>query len=85
MSKKQRKNQKQKKSANKHRYIPKDADDPVCLSCGKNRFILWRSADYQMVAECLHCHRPHLLQTNTNKLKGEKDLDFWSPELLEYP
>jgi len=56
--------------------------EPKCLKCGKDEFRLVRTLDSQIIAECIHCGEPHLLDA----MDDEGDLailTFWSPKMGE--
>jgi len=56
--------------------------EPKCVNCGKNEFKLMRTLDSQIVAECIHCGEPHLLDALDEK-GVPKTLHFWSPKMDE--
>ncbi|MBN2336133.1 hypothetical protein JXL21_11285 [Candidatus Bathyarchaeota archaeon] len=50
-----------------------EADKEIkCVKCGSDEFKLMRTIPQQILAECLKCGHPHLLEGNP--------IFFWSPE-----
>lgn len=51
-----------------------------CRGCGKNEFRLTRTAENQVLAECIHCKYPHTLNSSL-KGKTRSALLYWSTTL----
>jgi len=57
--------------------------EPKCIKCGKNEFKLMRTLDSQIMAQCIHCEEPHLLDAIDETTGKPTKLQFWSPKMDE--
>ena len=55
--------------------------EPKCVECGKNEFKLLRTVDSQILAECVNCGEPHILDAIDIKTGNTTNLQWFSPKM----